>query len=210
MPHVIVKLWPGKSEQQKKTLANASRRMSWALFITGPNQYRLQWRRSAHAIGQKWCSSLTFRTSPINLLGVDERIALKSPVDSTRARCSYSELTMHSGSQLTCSELCSQNKSSQWPLGGPFIESAHDLHEPTSQQDDRAPQYEGNAVQYEMLARTGQLKHSYLHNRVHVRCKISSHQTAHDQVVRIHTPPFTGLNLHADTHRSAHQWGSTP
>ena len=26
------------------------------------------------------------------------------------------------------------------PLGGPFIESAHDLHEPTSQQDDRAPQ----------------------------------------------------------------------
>jgi len=45
---------------------------------------------------------------------------------------------MHSGSQLTCSELCSQNKSSQWPLGGPFIESAHDLHEPTSQQDDDA------------------------------------------------------------------------
>ena len=26
------------------------------------------------------------------------------------------------------------------PLGGPFIESSHDLHEPTSQQDDRAPQ----------------------------------------------------------------------
>ena len=54
---------------------------------------------------------------------------------------------MHSGSQLTCSELCPQNKSSQWPLGGPFIESAHDLHELASQQDERAPQYEGDAIE---------------------------------------------------------------
>jgi hypothetical protein len=29
--------------------------------------------------------------------------------------------------------------------GGPFIESAHDLHELASQQDKRAPQYEGDA-----------------------------------------------------------------
>ncbi len=85
--------------------------------------------------------------------------------------------------------------------GGPFIESAHDLHEPKSQQDDRAPQYERNAVEYEMLPRTGQLKHSYLHDCVHVRCEISSHQTAHYQVVHVHTPPFSGLHLRAGTRR---------
>ena len=81
---------------------------------------------------------------------------------------------MHCGSQLTCSELCPQNKSSQWPLGGPFIESAHDFHELASQEDDRAPQYEGNEVEYEMLPRTGQLKHSYLRDGVYIRCEISN------------------------------------
>ena len=34
---------------------------------------------------------------------VDERFGLKSSVENTLARCSYPELTMHSGSQLTCS-----------------------------------------------------------------------------------------------------------
>ena len=29
----------------------------------------------------------------------------------------------------------------------PFIESAHDLHELASQQDERAPQYEGDAIE---------------------------------------------------------------
>jgi hypothetical protein len=31
--------------------------------------------------------------------------------------------------------------------GDPFIESAHDLHEIASQQDERAPQYEGDAIE---------------------------------------------------------------
>jgi hypothetical protein len=31
--------------------------------------------------------------------------------------------------------------------GGPFIESAHELHELASQQDERAPQYEGDAIE---------------------------------------------------------------
>jgi len=31
--------------------------------------------------------------------------------------------------------------------GGPFIKSAHDLHELASQQDERAPQYEGDAIE---------------------------------------------------------------
>jgi hypothetical protein len=63
--------------------------------------------------------------------------------------------------------------------GGPFIESAQDLHELASQQDERAPQYEGDAVEYEMLARTGYLKHSYLHDGVYIRCEISNRQKAH-------------------------------
>ena len=33
------------------------------------------------------------------------------------------------------------------PSGRPFIESAHDLHELASQQDERAPQYEGDAIE---------------------------------------------------------------
>ena len=31
--------------------------------------------------------------------------------------------------------------------GSPLIESAHDLHELASQQDERAPQYEGDAIE---------------------------------------------------------------
>ena len=85
-------------------------------------------------------------------LDFNECIALKSSVENTWPRCSYPELTMHSGSQLTCSELCPQNKPSQWPSGGPFIESAHEFHKLASQQNDRAAQYEGNAVEHQMLA----------------------------------------------------------
>ncbi len=33
------------------------------------------------------------------------------------------------------------------PSGRPFIESAHNLHELASHQNDRAPQYEGNAIE---------------------------------------------------------------
>jgi hypothetical protein len=50
-------------------------------------------------------------------------------------------------SDLSCSLQLGNARS-----GGPFIESAHDLHELASQQDERAPQYEGDAI--EMLART--------------------------------------------------------
>ena len=41
------------------------------------------------------------------ILSFETRIGLKSPVENTWPRCSYPELTMHSGSQLTCSELLS-------------------------------------------------------------------------------------------------------
>ena len=33
------------------------------------------------------------------------------------------------------------------PSGHPVIESAHNLHELASHQNDRAPQYEGNAIE---------------------------------------------------------------
>jgi len=51
---------------------------------------------------------------------LNERIGLKSSVGNTWPRCSYPELTMHSGSELTCSELCPQNKSSQWAIRRPI------------------------------------------------------------------------------------------
>jgi len=35
MPHVIVKLWPGKSEQQKPVSPTKSPKMSWRFSITG-------------------------------------------------------------------------------------------------------------------------------------------------------------------------------
>ena len=51
---------------------------------------------------------------------LDERFALKSSVENTWPRCSYPELTMHSGSQLACSEFCPQNWSSQWTIRQPI------------------------------------------------------------------------------------------
>lgn len=40
MPHVIVKMWPGKSEKQKKELATESPKTSWTFSITVRNPYR--------------------------------------------------------------------------------------------------------------------------------------------------------------------------
>ena len=51
---------------------------------------------------------------------VNECIRLKSSFENTWPRCSYPELTMQSGSQLICSELCPQNKSSQWAIRPPI------------------------------------------------------------------------------------------
>jgi hypothetical protein len=72
--------------------------------------------------------------------------------------------------------------------GGPFIKSAHDLHELASQQNERAPQYEEDAIEKEMLAGTGWLKHPHLHDGVYVRREISNDQAAYYQVVHLVTP----------------------
>ena len=67
----------------------------------------------------------------------NECIGLESSVENTWPRRSYPESTMHFGCQL----------SFRSTVRKPIIESAHDLHELASQQDERAPQYEGNAIE---------------------------------------------------------------
>ena len=78
---------------------------------------------------------------------LNECTDLESSVENTWPRRSYPESTMPFGCQLSCSEHCPQNKFSPEPSGRPLIESAHDLHELASQQDERAPQYEGDAIE---------------------------------------------------------------
>jgi len=45
MPHVIVKRWPGKSEQQKSGLQTPSREMSWRICIMVKNRFLSRWRK---------------------------------------------------------------------------------------------------------------------------------------------------------------------
>jgi 4-oxalocrotonate tautomerase len=40
MPHVIVKLWPDKSEQQKNRLAEAITKTLWTFSITEKSRFR--------------------------------------------------------------------------------------------------------------------------------------------------------------------------
>jgi hypothetical protein len=63
-------------------------------------------------------------------------------------------------------------------LSSPLIESAHDLHELASRQNESSPQYQWNAIEKEMLARACQFKHPHLHAGVYVRQEISNDQTA--------------------------------
>ena len=54
MPHVIVKLWPGKSEQQKERLADKDRQRRYGRpRTTGKNPYRSASRKSARRTGNK-------------------------------------------------------------------------------------------------------------------------------------------------------------
>jgi alkylhydroperoxidase/carboxymuconolactone decarboxylase family protein YurZ len=39
VPHVIVKLWPGKSEHQKRSLPAGSSRTSWRFCVTAKNPF---------------------------------------------------------------------------------------------------------------------------------------------------------------------------
>jgi hypothetical protein len=80
-------------------------------------------------------------------MAVAERIRLESSVENTWPGCSYPESTMHSGSQLTCSNLCPKISHLNEPSGRPFIESEHNFRELACQQDERAPQYEGDTIE---------------------------------------------------------------
>lgn len=58
MPHVIVKLWPGKSEDQKHRLAEAiTKKILWTFFITEKSQCRWRWKKSNPRIGWRKCIS---------------------------------------------------------------------------------------------------------------------------------------------------------
>ena len=65
---------------------------------------------------------------------------------STQAR--FSGLISNAGSKPLLDECIGLffSVGNAWS-GSPFIESAHDLHELASQQDERAPQYEGDAIE---------------------------------------------------------------
>jgi hypothetical protein len=99
-----------------------------------------------------------------NWKSVDARAFHRTNVPRSAQTCSMSALAwsrqwrtlgraarirsrMPFGCQLSVSEHCPQNKFSPEPSGSPLIESAHDLHELASQQDERAPQYEGDAIE---------------------------------------------------------------
>jgi hypothetical protein len=64
-------------------------------------------------LGRLWGPILKTEHNP----KVNECIGLKSSVENTWPRCSYPGLTMHSGSQLTCSKLCPRKISH---LNGPL------------------------------------------------------------------------------------------
>ena len=64
MPHVIVKLWPGKSEQQKAKLAAAIVKDVTRALNYGEESVRSPWRRFRRAIGSKRFTSRTSRRSP--------------------------------------------------------------------------------------------------------------------------------------------------
>jgi hypothetical protein len=72
---------------------------------TGFQRMCPQWRRGSWEEFWLHAKSPSIKSSASRL---ETCLGLKSPVENTWPRCSYPELTMHSGSQLACSERCSQ------------------------------------------------------------------------------------------------------
>ena len=68
--------------------------------------------------------------------------------NQTLTRCAFMGTNPENEAQPKVNE-CIVRKISHLngPSGRPFIESAHNLHELASHQNDRAPQYEGNAIE---------------------------------------------------------------
>src|SRR3989442_4653791 len=63
MPHVIVKLWPGKSENQKTRLAEAITKDVMEILHYGTSRFQSRWKKSNRKIGWNRCTNLTFKTS---------------------------------------------------------------------------------------------------------------------------------------------------
>src|SRR5579859_1183387 len=186
MTGFIVSVFPFRNRVSSKEafegLELGERKLSRPV-LRGPGGRKVAWLLGSQLLNCRQFGALMTRCAFLRsnrenraLTGLNERIGLRSSIREHLATLLVSRVDDAPRSR---SELCPQISHLNGPLGGPFIESANDLHEPTSQQDDRAPQYEGNAVEYEMPARTDQLKHSYLHDGVYIRCEISNRQTAH-------------------------------
>lgn len=61
MPHVIVKLWPGKSEQQKTRLAEAITKDVTEILHYGDESVSVAMKKSNLTSGWKRCTSPTSR-----------------------------------------------------------------------------------------------------------------------------------------------------
>jgi len=78
MPHVIVKLWPGKSEEQKKRLAEAITRNVMDTLHYGEKSVSVAMEEITPADWWRRYTDLTSRISP--------KISIRSP-DTTRVTC---------------------------------------------------------------------------------------------------------------------------
>jgi len=65
MPHVIVKLWPGKSEHQKRRLAEAITKEIIDILHYGDESVSVAMEEVSRKIGGTRCTNLTFKTSGI-------------------------------------------------------------------------------------------------------------------------------------------------
>jgi 4-oxalocrotonate tautomerase len=67
MPHVIVKLWPGKSEAQKKNLFEEVTKAVMSTLNYGRNRFPWGLKRSNRSIGRRRFTSQTFKPDTIYL-----------------------------------------------------------------------------------------------------------------------------------------------
>jgi hypothetical protein len=62
MPHVIAKLWCGKSEQQKRRLAEEITRDVTSILHYGEESVSVRWKRSSRTSGRRKCTGLNSKT----------------------------------------------------------------------------------------------------------------------------------------------------
>ena len=142
MPHVTVKLWPGKTEQQKTRLAEAITKDIIDILQYGEHQSQWQWKKSVHRSGSRRSTdprSRTIWTSFTRSLDTMRKTCESLPKNGGRQRTGTKLITAAVNSILLFASAASQAQTAPAQVRVAPTARSIEITRSGSQQPSRAP-----------------------------------------------------------------------